>query len=150
MAKIVEPSRWENNKSHKPEKNWLSADKRVATSKFCTSTAMCLHMSWCRPALNELKLGYSKVWTIRLCVQVVARYSKDKIRFVWNIFLLFNWLQWHKTLIFNRIMCNWRLKVNWKFFDKNSEIFLQFTLLVVNHVDWVKSIAINESQLELP
>ena len=30
---------------------------------------------------------------------------------------------------------NWRLKVNWKFFDKNLEIFLQFTLLVVNHVD---------------
>ena len=27
---------------------------------------------------------------------------------------------------------------------------MQFTLLVVNHVDWVKSIATNESQLELP
>ena len=54
-----------------------------------------------------------------------------------------------------RIMCNWLKSIgDWKsignFFDKNSEIFLQFTLLVVNHVDWVKSIAINESQLELP
>ena len=54
-----------------------------------------------------------------------------------------------------RIMCNWLKSIgDWKsigkFFDKNSEIFLQFTLLVVNHVDWVKSIAINETQLELP
>ena len=54
-----------------------------------------------------------------------------------------------------RIMCNWLKSIgDWKsiakFFDKNSEILLQFTLLVVNHVDWVKSIAINETQLELP
>ena len=56
--------------------------------------------------------------------------------------------------IWGRIMCNWLKSIgDWKsignFFDKNSEIFLQFTLLVVNHVNWVKSIAINESQLEL-
>ena len=54
-----------------------------------------------------------------------------------------------------RIMSNSVKSIgDWKwignYFDKNSEIFLQFTLLVVNHVDWVKSIATNESQLELP
>ena len=113
-------------------------------------------MFWRRPALNELKSGYSKVWTIRLCVQVVARYSKDKIRFVWNIFVLFNSLQWHKTLIFNRIMCNWRLKVNWKFFwQKFRNIFtIHFTcsescgLSKVNCNQW-KSIGTPISQLEL-
>ena len=45
---------------------------------------------------------------------------------------------------------NWKLKVNWKNLQKHFCKFFQFTLLIVNHVLWVKSIAANESQLELP
>ena len=44
---------------------------------------------------------------------------------------------------------NWKLKVNWKNLQKHFCKFFQFTLLIVNHVLWVKSIAANESQLEL-
>ena len=40
---------------------------------------------------------------------------------------------------------NCRLKVNWKYFRQK---FLQFTLLIANHVLWVNSIVANESQLE--
>ena len=42
----------------------------------------------------------------------------------------------------------WRLKVNWKNLQKYFCKFFQFTLLILNHVLWVNSIASIKSQLQ--
>ena len=47
-----------------------------------------------------------------------------------------------------QVNCSWKCFVNWKCFGKIFyKNFLQFTLLVVNHVLWVNSIAVIKSHL---